>query len=461
MAAAEIEGCITLVPCNGTGDNINLRTLQVNITAWQALVGSRIQLNGTYGPNVWYVDSVILSNDPAFDPECLTAILAPSIGSITVVGIGECGEEITSTNCCALVTNCVTGLTLNVALGVVNSSEYADWETVIDHLIEIDDPNYPGIWHVDGLCCMNALVDPCANVSACALGGVSIAFDLVIDNGEDVCPPNIYKLTNCETTIVIYTETNLYSYLESVISIVEFPGCWTVELGDSLTFITVTLIEGYDDCECCLEPIPEKYTRVIPKPDRHFYQVTQGQCDIKANVRFGEGYYRLFKTLKYGIANACDNINLDKLWIRKNLSDLATINDPTACIITTPVVPVICPEPAGNPFVPPVPPATYTFTVGEPGVGTGTFGCTTCLDGNPPASGILCPAFNMILDYNILDTIDINAVYVFSNASGCVITLGSFISEGATEGFATYTMTESNIVNAGIEPADPCASCAG
>lgn len=347
MAAAEIEGCITLVPCNGTGDNINLRTLQVNITAWQALVGSRIQLNGTYGPNVWYVDSVILSNDPAFDPECLTAILAPSIGSITVVGTGRCGEEITSTNCCALVTNCVTGLTLNVALGVVNSSEYADWETVIDHLIEIDDPNYPGIWHVDGLCCMNALVDPCANVSACALGGVSIAFDLVIDNGEEVCPTNIYKLTNCQTNVSIYTETNLYSYLESVISIVEFPGCWTVANEyQKVEIQEVTLIEGYDDCLCCLEPIPEKYTRVIPKPDRHFYQVTQGQCDIKANVRFGEGYYRLFKKLKYGIDSACDNINLDKLWIRKQLSDLATINDPTACIITTPVVPVICPEPS-------------------------------------------------------------------------------------------------------------------
>jgi len=347
MAAAEIEGCITLVPCNGTGDNINLRTLQVNIAAWQALVGSRIQLNGTYGPNVWYVDSVILSTDPAFDPDCSTAILAPSIGSITVIGIGPCGEEITSTNCCALVTNCVTGLTLNVALGVVNSSEYTDWETVIDHLIEIDDPNYPGIWHVDGLCCMNALVDPCDNVSACALGGVSIPFNLVIDTGQNLCPLTIYKLTNCQTNISIYTGTNLYSYLESVISIVEFPGCWSVAYAPQrVQTQEVTLIEGYDDCECCLEPVPEKYTRVIPKPDRHFYQVTQGQCDITANVRFGEGYYRLFKTLKYGIANACDNINLDKLWIRKNLSDLAVINDPTACIITTPVVPVICPEPS-------------------------------------------------------------------------------------------------------------------
>jgi hypothetical protein len=345
--AASTEGCVTLVPCDGSSDNINLRILPANVVAWQALVGSRIQLNGTYGPAVWYVQSIILDTDPAFQIDCKNSPLAPLFSTITVVGIGPCGEEITSTNCCALVTNCLTTQVLNVALGAAGSTEYNNWEGLIDHLIEIDDPNYPGVWHVDGLCCMNALVDPCTNVSACALGGISIVFDLVTDNGEDVCPPNIYKLTNCQTKLSIYTETNLYSYLESVISIVEFPGCWSVAYEDQLVQTQeVTLIEGYDDCECCLEPIPEKYTRVIPKADRQFYQVTQGQCDIKANVRFGEGYYRLFKKLKYGIDSACDNINLDKLWIRKQLSDLATINDPTACIITTPVVPVICPEPS-------------------------------------------------------------------------------------------------------------------
>lgn len=283
----------------------------------------------------------------------------------------------------------------------------------------------------------------------------------------------LYLLEDClDVATPIYSFTDLDSVVGKVIKLEGDDNiCRSVSvvIYDEQTTEDVVILTNdadvpqiFDDCTCCLpapEPAPVKYTRVIPKPDRHFYQVTQGQCDITANIRFGEGYYRLFKHLKYGIDSQCDNINLDKLWIRKNLSDLAVINDPTACIITTPVTPVVCPEPTGNPFVPPVPPATYTFTVGEPGVGTGTFGCTTCLDGNPPAGGILCPAFNMILDYNILDTIDIDAVYVFSNASGCVITLGSFISEGATEGFATYTMTEANIVNAGIEPAEPCASC--
>lgn len=287
-------------------------------------------------------------------------------------------------------------------------------------------------------------------------------------------PPvvNVYILEDClEVANPIYSFTSTLA--DAVGQVVKLEGselCWGVStvVFDEQTITDVVIATNvadvpqiFDDCECCLptpEPAPIKYTRVIPKPDRKFYQIKESQCDIKGNVRFAEGYYRLFKKLKYGIDSACDNINLDKLWIKKNLSDLAMINDPTACIITKPVSPVICPEPQGQPFIPPLPP-TYIFTVGEPGVGTGTFGCTTCLDGNPPAGGILCPAFNMILDYNILDTIDIDAVYVFSNASGCVITLGSFISEGATEGFATYTMTEANIVNAGIEPAEPCASC--
>ena len=104
-------------------------------------------------------------------------------------------------------------------------------------------------------------------------------------------------------------------------------------------------------------------------------------------------------------------------------------------------------------------PTTYTFTVGEPGVGTGTFGCTTCLDGTAPQGGILCPVFNMVLDYNILNEVDPEATYAFSNGSGCVITLGSFIQSGSTEGYATYGVGTLTINNVGVSPGDPCASC--
>ncbi len=149
---------------------------------------------------------------------------------------------------------------------------------------------------------------------------------------------------------------------------------------------------------------------------------------------------------------------MDKLWIGKELSDYAVINDPTACVITKPIEPVVCPEPQGNPFVPP---PTYIFRVGEINVGQGTLGCSTCLDGSLPGPGLVCPAFNMVLTYNILADIELDANYVFSYNGGCVVTLGSFIFSGAEEGYETYTMTSENIVNAGISPEDPCTSCAG
>ena len=296
--------------------------------------------------------------------------------------------------------------------------------------------------------------------------------------------PQADNCTECSQSIQLYiledcleVQNPIYSFSEiladnvgKVINIVGYPGvCWLVSSvvydGQETDIVTIATNDKgvpqiFTDCTCCLptpDPTPVKYTRVIPKPDRKFYQIKESQCDIQSNIKFAEGYYRLFKTLKYGIANACDNINLEKLWIKKNLSDLAMINDPSACVITTPVTPVVCPEPSGHP-IPPIP--TYTFTVGEPGVGTGTLNCSQCLDGTNPGLFGLCPVFNMVLTYNILDTIDPLAVYVFSYNGGCVTTLGSFITLGGTEGFETYTMTSGNIVNAGIEPENPCASCA-
>jgi hypothetical protein len=171
---------------------------------------------------------------------------------------------------------------------------------------------------------------------------------------------NVYILEDC-----LEVEDPIYSFssaLEDAVGkVIKIEGselCWGVStvLFDDQTITNVVIATNkadvpqiFADCECCLptpEPAPIKYTRVIPKPDRKFYQIKQSQCDIKANIRFADGYYRLFKQLKYGIDSQCDNVNLERLWIKKNLSDLAVINDPTACIITTPVTPVICPEPS-------------------------------------------------------------------------------------------------------------------
>jgi hypothetical protein len=173
-------------------------------------------------------------------------------------------------------------------------------------------------------------------------------------------PINLFILEDCsETEDPIYSfSSDLLPVIGKVINIVGSEACWEVSTvvfdEQTITEVTIATNEAdvpqiFADCECCLpapEPAPIKYTRVIPKPDRHFYQITQSQCDIQGNIRFANAYYRLFKNLKYGVNSQCDTVNLDKVWIKKQLSDLAIINDPTACVITTPVASVICPEPS-------------------------------------------------------------------------------------------------------------------
>jgi len=288
-------------------------------------------------------------------------------------------------------------------------------------------------------------------------------------------PPvvNVYILTDClEVEDPIYSFTSeLADAVEQVVKLEGSDVCWGVSTvvfnEQTITDVTIATNEAdvpqiFDDCECCLpapEPAPIKYTRVIPKPDRKFYQIQQSQCDITANIRFADGYYRLFKQLKYGISNQCDGVNLERLWIRKNLSDLAMINDPTACIITTPVTPVICPEPSGNPFIPPAPPITYSFHVNDGGAGT-NFSCGgNCLDGSSVPIQQACPAFNFTLDYDILPMIDFQQTYVFTYNGGCVLVSGAWIAAGIDPSYTyTYALQSSNIIDSNYDP-DPCQYC--
>ena len=282
----------------------------------------------------------------------------------------------------------------------------------------------------------------------------------------------LYILEDClgvQPPIYSFSE-ELANVIEKVINIVEHTGvCWSVSsvVYDDQDTEIVTIATNdhgvpqiFTDCECCLPtppPTPVKYTRVIPKPDRQFYQITQSQCDIDGNIKFAEGYYRLFKKLKYGIDSACDNINLEKLWIKKNLSDLAVINDPTACTITTPVTPVICPEPEGHPYIPPV--TLYTFHVNDGGAGT-NFSCGgTCLDGSSEPIQQACPAFNFTLSYNILPSIDPMDTYVFTYNGGCVLVYGAWIAAGANETYNYTYALESNNIIAGNYSSEPCTLC--
>jgi hypothetical protein len=279
--------------------------------------------------------------------------------------------------------------------------------------------------------------------------------------------PIVYELTNCTTESIIYTyNVEFAQAVNTTVQLTEYSEqCWSV---DTVPFAeqnsaNITILQNeqgvlqiFEDCVCCLPPVspePVKYTRVIPKADRTFYKIAESQCDITANIKFANAYYNIFRQIRYGIASNCV-VDEHRILIKKELSDLATLYDPTACVITTPPVPIVCPEPPGNPFIPP----SFSFTVGNE---TGTFNCTQCLDGTNPGPLGLCPEFNITLDYDLLATIDPDATYLFSYNGGCVITLGSFVSAGISPGYSTYPMTASNIVNTGVESPDPCASCAG
>lgn len=97
--------------------------------------------------------------------------------------------------------------------------------------------------------------------------------------------------------------------------------------------------------ECCCEPIPEPKPNIrsIPQIDKEFYRIANSKCDIEANIRFGTAYYEQVKKLKFGIEVAC-KIDLEKVWIKKTLSDLSMLSDPGICnaSITTPVVVDTC-----------------------------------------------------------------------------------------------------------------------
>ena len=167
----------------------------------------------------------------------------------------------------------------------------------------------------------------------------------------DTCIPIYYTLTNCEIEQVIYAEptAELLANDGLVINIEEQTGCWTVEKFQEFTeeiLISVTVTQGgYADCTCCLPtpaPEPTVFTRTTQKPVKKFYHIADSECDIRVNTKFANNYYKLFNTIKNGMGNCCEGVDLDKLWIEKELSDYSLINPPGECV--TPPAAVVVPD---------------------------------------------------------------------------------------------------------------------
>jgi hypothetical protein len=381
-------------------------------------------------------------------------------------------------SCCLKAINCETGTIVWINTGPEFATTYNTWVSELGNNFSTTSPSLPGTWIADSICCLSSCPDYGTNcLNSIALSIITVTF------GTAGCPVEGIQLTNCQDASTLIVDGIDPIYDGSVITIEEYPGCWEVTIVALAATETVTFLNafGIDGCTCCLgesyppspdpfpvpgsspETLPLPYSETTPLSPRLFYQFTQGACDINANIKFANGYYKLFLGLKNGYGNCCDTIDLDKLWIKKEQSDYSVMTDPTACIITTPVTPVVCPEPSGNPFIPPVPPVTYTFTVGAYGDAPGTFGCTTCLDGSAPSGGAnLCPQFNLVLDYNILDSLDPFSGYVFNYNGNCLWAIGFTIVAGSDPTFQTYTMTSANITSIVLEDGVlPCLLCGG
>ena len=258
--------------------------------------------------------------------------------------------------CCLRIVSCKSGEVYWLNIGPEGSPTYISWDAQIGNYFTTTDPNLPGLYTVDSICCSGSCGDYILN---CQTGAIVTDVTLVTFGGVG-CPVESIQLTNCQDASTLFVDGIDPSYDGSVITIAEYPGCWEVTIAAVASTETVTFLNafGIDGCTCCLgesyppppDPFPPvqqlPYSETTPLSPRLFYQVTQGECDINANIKFANGYYKLFLGLKNGYGNCCDTIDLDKLWIKKEQSDYSVMTDPNACSAPAEVVPIICPEPS-------------------------------------------------------------------------------------------------------------------
>ena len=188
----------------------------------------------------------------------------------------------------------------------------------------------------------------------------------------DVCPnlARAYVLVNCRSgyTFVdprdieqsqdtaIVSSTDMTAYVGMVVNVAEYPGiCFTV-LGPYTERTGCpcdehTILTAYPDCECCYPPVNQDDITCcdIPqskqKPFKKFYHIVDSECEVRDNKTFANAYYKLFNQVKNGIQNCCSDINFEKLWIKKELSDYSRINPDDQCIVVIPAVVVPCDGP--------------------------------------------------------------------------------------------------------------------
>lgn len=266
---------------------------------------------------------------------------------------------------CITLQNCQTNELVYVTT-ISNSDVSLFFEAELGNVVQITDPtNFPDIYYFVEEMCSSFQSEPGSDCETCFRDAVSVGIEYLYSTGLVSCPINTaYVLVNCKAgnividapadliqsaSTALVTSSDLALYVGTVVNIAEYPNnCYTVfgpyteDTGCPCDYYTVT--DAYKDCECCLPEAPVVFTRTTQQPVKKFYHITDTECEIRVNTRFADNYYRLFQGLKYGLKNCCGDVNFDKLWITKELSDYSLINPPDACVpVVTTVVVDTCP----------------------------------------------------------------------------------------------------------------------
>jgi len=264
---------------------------------------------------------------------------------------------------CITLQNCQTDELVYVTT-ISNSDVSLFFEAELGNVVQITDPtNFPDIYYFVEEMCSSFQSEPGSDCETCFRDAVSVGIEYLYSTGLVSCPVNTaYVLVNCKAgnividapadliqsaSTALVTSSDLALYVGSVVNIAEYPNnCYTVfgpyteDTGCPCDYYTVT--DAHKDCECCLPEVPVVFVRTTQKPVKKFYHITDSECDIRVNTKFANNYYKLFNTIKNGMGNCCEGVDLDKLWIEKELSDYSLINPPGECV--TPPAAVVVPD---------------------------------------------------------------------------------------------------------------------
>jgi hypothetical protein len=281
---------------------------------------------------------------------------------------------------CVTLNSCLTGQPVYYYTCKQTAAQVTFLSSLITgQLLEINDPtNFPETFYTFQTFCLvpsapSISCTTCIDAPDRITDDIGNSFPFWTVSEQLICPNNnayndVYVLTNCLANVVvtnvdaiinspelaIVTSTNLFLYVDMIVKIDGYADkCYTVSgpytPGEGASVRpTVTIVDAYSTCACCLPPAPDpdccEIPKYIQKPAKDFFRITVSDSEIKANTNFANNYYKLFMGIRHGVHSCCTGIDYDQLWIDKEISDLESINYSTCEV----VLPSLCLFVTGN-----------------------------------------------------------------------------------------------------------------